>query len=449
MPYIPNTDDDRRIMLKKIGASNIEDLLNTIPQELRLKSELRLPKPLSEMELLAEMKDISLKNKSDLVVFAGAGVYDHFIPSAIATILTRPEFVTAYTPYQAEVSQGTLQAIYEFQSHICRLTGLDVANASMYDGASACAEAAHLALNYTKRNKIIVSETLSPLFREVVKTYLSGLDVEIVPVLQKDGVTDFEQLAKLADDRVAGVMLSQPNFFGLIEDIDRGGEIIHKVGGLLILAIDPIAASILKTPAASGADIAIGEGQPMGIPLNFGGPLLGFFAARKELVRLIPGRMVARTIDEVGKPGFVLTLQTREQHIRREEATSNICTNQALCATTATVYLSLMGKQGLKRVALLSMEKCHNAVERIKSVPGFGPYFNGNYVREFAIRTPIPAREIIDKLIDKYGILPGVDLGRFYPGMADGLLVAMTELRTDAEINLLVKGLSEFSGSGR
>jgi glycine dehydrogenase subunit 1 len=444
MPYIPNTDNDRRLMLEKIGVKSFDELLIPVPQNVRLNKLLDLPAPLSEMDLLREMEIISRKNKSELAIFAGGGVYDHFIPSAVGTILSRPEFVTAYTPYQAEVAQGTLQAIYEFQTHICRLTGMDIANASMYDGASAAAEAVHLAINHTKRNRILISETINPLFRDVIKTYLSGLKIEIVIVPSRDGLTDYDRLKELIGDSIAGVVLSQPNFFGLIENVEVVAEMIHRVGGLMITAVDPISAALLKSPAECGADIAIGEGQPLGIPLNFGGPLLGFFAAKRELMRLLPGRIVARTVDEAGNPGFVLTLQTREQHIRREKATSNICTNQALCATTATVYLSLLGKVGLKRVALLSMEKTHKAVSAISMIVGYKPYFAGNYIREIAIKTPVPAKNIIENCINKHEVLPGIDLGRFYPNMKDGLLMAVTEKRTDEEINMLVKSLKDF-----
>ncbi|MCX6826970.1 MAG: aminomethyl-transferring glycine dehydrogenase subunit GcvPA, partial [candidate division Zixibacteria bacterium] len=282
MPYIPNTDDDRRIMLEKIGAKSVDDLLAAVPQNIRLKSPLKLPEPLSEFELLAEMKQISNKNKSDLIDFAGGGIYDHFIPAAVGAIVNRPEFLTAYTPYQAEVSQGTLQAIYEFQTHICRLTGMDAANASMYDGATAAAEAVHLALSHKKRQKIIISETVSPLFREVIKTYLSGYKAEIIIAPSINGVTDSNRLEKIIDENTAGIVLAQPNFFGIIEDIDIGSELIHKVGGLLIMAVDPIASVLLKTPAEWGADIVVGEGQSLGLPVNFGGPLLGFFAVKRD-----------------------------------------------------------------------------------------------------------------------------------------------------------------------
>jgi glycine dehydrogenase subunit 1 len=446
MPYIPNTDDDRRRMLTRLGVEKIEDLFEPIPEKLRLKAPLNLPGPLSELELLKEIEGISHKNKGDPIIFAGGGVYDHFIPSAIETIAGRPEFVTAYTPYQAEVSQGTLQVIYEFQSHICRLTGMDAANASMYDGASAAAEAAALSLGRTRRKKIIVSETVSPLFRKVIRTYLSGRDVEIVVVPHSRGLTDLGRLDGEIDENTACVVLSQPNFFGIIEDVEAASGLIHKAGGLFVLAVDPIAAAILKTPADCGADIAIGEGQPLGIPLNFGGPLLGFFAVKKELMRQLPGRLAGRTVDEEGRTGFVLTLQTREQHIRREKATSNICTNQALCVTMATVYMSLMGKKGLKQAALLSMDKAHQAAEKIFSNSNYSPYFEGDFVREFVVRTPLPVKELIEKMIAGKSLLPGVDLGRFYPGMDNALLVACTEKRTEQEITALGKALEEVAG---
>jgi glycine dehydrogenase subunit 1 len=445
MPYIPNTDDDRRIMLQKIGVNNIDDLIRPVPENLRLKGSLHLPEPLSELELSRQMLAISEKNKSDLVMFAGGGIYDHFIPAAIGAIAGRPEFVTAYTPYQAEVAQGTLQVIYEFQSHICRMTGMDAANASMYDGATAAAEAVHLAVSNTKKKRVIISDTVSPLFRDVIATYLSGQHIEIIVVPNSDGKSDFNRIKDLIDDNTAALLLAQPNFFGLIDDIEMGAELIHKVGGLLIMAIDPISAFILKTPADCGADIVVGEGQPLGIPPNFGGPLLGFLAVKKELVRLIPGRIAARTADDKGRVGFVLTLQTREQHIRREKATSNICTNQALCATIATIYMSLMGKNGLKKIALLCMDKTHRTAEKIFSIPGYKPYFNGAFIRELVIKTPVPASQLIDRLIEKNNILAGIDLGRFYGNMKDALLLTVTEKRSEEEIDSLVQALKQVN----
>ncbi len=447
MVYIPNTDDDRRKMLEKIGVKSFDDLLRPVPQNLQLKNELRLPKPISELELLREMKELSKTNRFDLAIFAGGGVYDHFIPAAVETLLGRPEYMTAYTPYQAEVAQGTLQVIYEFQTGICRLTGMDVANASMYDGASATAEAISLAMTATNRKKIIVSDTVSPIYREVVKTYLSGRDVELHTVPNKDGVSDFDRIKDEIDENTAALVVSYPNFFGMLEDIETAGEMIHAVGGKLIVALDPISAAILKTPGDLGADIVVGEGQPLGIPLNFGGPLLGFFAIKQDLVRMMPGRLAGKTVDVDGKPGFVLTLQTREQHIRREKASSNICTNQALCATAATIYMALMGKKGLKRVALLCLEKTHKTAERIFALDGYEPLHAGDFVREFAVKTPIPAKDLIDKMIAGKGIIPGINLGRYYPDLQNGLLITVTEKRTDEDIDNLVAALKEYSSN--
>lgn len=446
MPYIPSTDNDRQAMLKKIGVENFESLLKGIPSALRFDRKLNIP-ALSELELLAEMKTLSETSNGGMVCFAGGGVYDHFIPAAVGSIVSRPEFATAYTPYQPEVSQGTLQVIYEFQTHICRLTGMDIANASMYDGATASAEAIILATKVTRRSRVLVSETVNPMYREVIATYLSGRKVELVTVPLKEGLTDLNRLADLIDDSTAGILLGQPNFFGLLEDIEPVEKMIHKVGGKLIISVDPIAQAILKTPAEYGADIVVGEGQPLGNAISFGGPLLGFFAARKELARQLPGRIAARTKDIDGKTGFVLTLQTREQHIRREKATSNICTNQALCATAAAVYLSLMGKSGLKQVALLSAEKAQNAAAQIFDLDGYEPYFKGPFVREFAVKTPRPAQDIILAMVEQK-ILPGIDAGRWYKGMDNCLIVAATEKRTGDHIARLSSGLAELSSSG-
>ena len=447
MPYIPNTDDDRRAMLKRIGVEKIEDLLDGIPDGLRLKRDLDIPS-LSEMELLGEIEALSREDRDGLVGFAGGGVYDHFVPSAVNTIISRPEFVTAYTPYQAEVAQGTLQVIYEFQTHICRLTGMEVANASMYDGASSAAEAAAIAARITRRNKVVILDTVNPAYRDVINTYLSGLEIEQVRVGFADGVADLNRLEDIVDESTACVLVSQPNFFGLLEDIEAIAAMIHQVGGKLIMAVDPIAQAILKTPGEYGADIVVGEAQPLGIPVSFGGPLLGFFAAQKDLVRNMPGRIAGRTTDVDGRTGFVLVLQTREQHIRREKATSNICTNQALCATTASVYLSLMGKTGLKKVALLSAEKAQKAARAIAGIDGFDLYYSQPFVREFAVKTPRPAQEVILEMVEKRNILPGIAAGRWYDGLDDCLIVALTEKRSDTETGRLVEGLKELSASG-
>ena len=306
-------------MLDTIGVGSLEDILSPIPDELRLKRNLSIPK-LSEVELLAEISELAKKDAEGTLCFAGAGVYDQFIPSALDTIVSRPEFMTAYTPYQPEVAQGTLQVIYEFQSHVCRLTGMDVANASMYDGATSAGEAMIIATNVTKRNKVVVSEAVNPLYREVIETYLSARNVQIETIPLVNGRTDLNRLEDVVDDNTACVLIAQPNFFGLLEDIEPVEQIIHKVGGKLVMAIEPISQAILKTPGEYNADIVVGEGQPLGISMSFGGPLLGLFAAKKELIRSLPGRIAARTKDVDGKTGFVLTLQTREQNIRLEKA---------------------------------------------------------------------------------------------------------------------------------
>lgn len=434
-------------MFDRIGIKSFEELLASIPDKLRLNRPLDI-EPLSEMELLSQIEAMSNRNAKDVACFAGGGVYEHFVPAALGALLSRPEFVTAYTPYQAEVAQGTLQAIYEFQTHICRLTGMDVSNASMYDGATAAAEAVIISTAVTRRNKVVVCETVNPLYREVIQTYLTARDTEIVTAPASEGGVNLDKLADLVDDRTACVLIAQPNFFGLLEDIERVAALTERCGAKLIMSVDPIAQAVLKTPAEYGADMVVGEGQPLGIPLSFGGPLLGFFAARKELIRSLPGRIAARTVDLEGKPGFVLTLQTREQHIRREKATSNICTNQALCATAAAIYCSLMGKDGLKQVALLSAEKAQKLARRIASLDGYEIYFERPFVREFAVRLPVPATELIMKMIEKKKVLPGVDAGRWFGGMENCLVVAVTELRTEADMDKLIDGLKEFSASG-
>jgi len=432
-------------MLSRIGVDGIEELLSGIPPSLRHKDPLDIPAT-SELELLSQMRDLAARNTTGMLCFAGGGVYDHFIPAAVGAIVGRPEFVTAYTPYQPEVAQGTLQVIYEFQSHLCRLTGMDAANASMYDGASAMAEAAVMACKVTRRDRVVVSETVNPLYRQVLYTYLSGRDTELVTVPMTTGLTDGQALSEVVDEFTACVIIAQPNFFGRLEEIEKTAEIVHKAGGKLVMAVDPIAQAILRTPGDCGADIVVGEGQPLGLPLSFGGPLLGFFAARRELIRSLPGRIAARTKDAEGRDGFVLTLQTREQHIRREKATSNICTNEALCATTAAVYMTLLGRTGLKRIALLAAERAQETARRLFELDGFAPYFDGPFVREFAVKTPRPAKEIILDLV-KQKILAGIDAGRWYAGFDDCLIVAATEKRTDHDVDRLVEAMRKLAES--
>jgi glycine dehydrogenase subunit 1 len=376
MSFIPHSEADRKEMLRAIGASSEDELFADIPENLRLKAQLDLPPALSEWEAVRALQELAADSRQ-LICFAGAGYYDHHVPAVVDHLIRRSEFYTAYTPYQAEVSQGTLQSIYEFQSMVCELTGLDVANASMYDGASAMAEAAMMARSIQKkRDKIVLSIAANPHYRQVLDTYNLGLQmpVEIAP-RTASGVTDLDALEKLVDDGTAAVIVQSPNFYGLIEDFEAAAGIAHDAGALLIAVVDPISLAILKSPGEGGADIAVAEGQPLGIPLSYGGPVLGLFAARQKHIRQMPGRIVGVTEDVDGKRGFVLTLQTREQHIRREKATSNICTNQGLCALAATIYLSTVGRDGLRQVAEASTQIAHYAYDRIVGETGLEPMF--------------------------------------------------------------------------
>ncbi|MEZ5358767.1 MAG: aminomethyl-transferring glycine dehydrogenase subunit GcvPA [Candidatus Zixiibacteriota bacterium] len=446
MPYIPNSEEDQKKMLETIGVSNISDLFAPIPANLRVSGDLPLPEALTEPEVTRHLEELAAKNRSTRLSFIGGGIYNHFVPPVVWTLAMRPEFATAYTPYQAEVAQGTLQIIYEFQSHVCRLTGMDVANASMYDGATAMTEAALLAVSHTKRNKILVSETINPHYRDVLKSTIIGLPYEIITIPEKDGLTDFDILTKTIDDSSACVILGQPNFFGYLEDLDVAAKAIHEAGGLFVMVADPISLGILKTPAEYDADIFVGEGQSLGIPQNFGGPLLGLFACKKEFIRKLPGRLAARTTDVDGKPGFVLTLQTREQHIRRDKATSNICTNEALCATAATIYMSLMGKQGIPRVARLSVERSHYLAEKIKTLGDFATWQSHPFFKEFVVDCPVAASDIVAEAA-KEDIGAGIDLGRFFPGFEKRLLLAVTEINTIEDCDRLVDFLARrFTG---
>jgi glycine dehydrogenase subunit 1 len=441
MNYIPNTQYELQEMLESIGVADFEELLQAIPPSLRYGHLLNIPRSLPESELVNYLTKLSEKNKHYSACFAGAGAYDHFIPAVIEYIISRPEFMTAYTPYQSEVAQGTLQAAYEFQSMVSCLTGLPVTNASMYDGASALAEAALLAVRHTRREEILVSSTVNPYHIETIKTYLTGSGVKITTVPIVDGLTDYNhQKSKLSDD-TAAFIIQNPNFLGLIEDIDNIAGDVKRSGALLIVSYDPISLGILKPPADYGADIACAEGQPLGMPLALGGPYLGLFSVRRDLIRNMPGRLVARTNDNQGRQGFVLTLQTREQHIRRERATSNICTNQQLCALAAAVYLAIMGKAGVKRVAELCMIKAHYTADKICELPGFKMKFSAPFFKEFVVQTPISPKKIINKL-GKFNILPGVDLGEFRIGLKGCLMIAVTEKITYEQIEALVYRLS-------
>lgn len=445
MPFYPNTDEDRRAMLETIGVSQFEDLLKEIPDEIRLKGDLNIPSAMSELEALNHLSNLSKKNiaTSDFISFLGAGVYDHFIPSVIGAMLNRSEFYTAYTPYQAEVSQGTLQAIYEYQTMVCRLTGMDVSNASMYDGGSALAEAALLSVAHTGRKKIVVGHPVNPLYVQVVKTYCHGQGFEVLEVPSADGIVDVGRIGKVVDNMTASLIIQQPSFLGTLSDVFLLSNLVHSKGSLFIVSVNPISLGILVPPAEYGADVVVGEGQSLGIQQSFGGPFLGIFAVREFLIRRIPGRLAGVTVDKDGDRGFVLTLQTREQQIRRERATSNICTNEGLMMLASTIYMSLMGREGIREVAVQSTTKAHYLAEQISSIPGYSIKYRHPFFNEFVVTTPTTPSSIIEAGIDE-NFFAGVDMSVLNPSES-GLLVAVTEKRTRAEIDAFVKFLKKFS----
>ncbi len=443
MNFIPNTDRDRQRMLEAIGVDSIEELFSDIPDKVRLKGKMDLPSGMSESQLFGHMQSLANRNTNmtDYISFLGAGAYDHYVPAVVGHVMNRSEFYTAYTPYQPEVSQAVLQSIYEFQTMICELTGMEVANASMYDGATAMAEAAMIACSNTKRNKILISRTVHPEYRQVLSTYATGADLELVEVEldAEKGTTDLARLDEMLKD-AACLLIQQPNFFGCLEDVDALAERTKANKALFVVAVDPISLGVLRAPSEYGADIVVGEGQPLGMPLSYGGPYLGFFAVTKPLMRRIPGRVVGMTTDTKDQRGYVLTLQTREQHIRREKATSNICSNQALCALGATVYLSWLGKVGLQKLADLCLQKAAYAKDRITGLSGFEAAFGAPSFREFAIRCPVQPNSIIENLLEQK-IIAGYDLGKDYPEFKDMLLMAFTEQRSREHIDQLVAGL--------
>lgn len=444
MRFLPNTENDRVDMLRSIGVSSMDDLFADIPQSLRDESHLNLPHGLTEWELVSHMRQLSHQNMDadTYPVFLGAGVYDHFSPAVVRHVINRSEFLTSYTPYQPEGSQGTLQAIYEFQSLICALTGMEIANASVYDGASALAEAVIMATEIGRRRKVLLPATMHSNYRRVVETYCTGLDIELGVVPSAEGIIDVAALSELLDDSVAGVVVQQPNFFGCLESCERLSEITHAGSALLIAVVNPISLGILKCPGEYQADIVVGDGQPLGLPLSFGGPSFGFFACRKRFARHMPGRVAGSTIDRQGTRGFVLTLQTREQHIRREKATSNICTSQQLCALAATVYLSALGPAGLKEVAELCFYRAHETCRKIVALPGFSRVFEREFFHEFLVRCPVsPAK--INARLRAAGIIGGYELEPSSTDLRDSLLICVTEKRSSDEINKLVDILSE------
>ena len=440
MPYIANTDEDRAGMLAEVGLKSIKELFSDIPADLQCSS-LNLPPGLSELEVRGYIQSLADKNAANLICFLGGGFYDHFIPAALDAIVSRSEFYTAYTPYQPEVSQGTLQAIYEYQSAVCALTEMDTANASLYDGGTALYETMMMAVRITHRRKIIVDEGVSPIYRKMLHCYTSNLDLEFIEVpVATDGRAGRETIEAQLDDNTACLILQNPNFFGCVDDITDLAEVAHQSGSLLILSTYPVSLGILKPPGRMQVDIATGEGQSLGLGLSFGGPYLGFMAVRSKYIRQMPGRIVGQTVDKKGQRGYVLTLQTREQHIRREKATSNICSNEALCALSAIVYLSLLGKQGLKEVAELCSAKANYALKRLSEIPGVKLRFPAPIFNEFTLELPLDAAEIIGQLIEK-GIMAGFPLGRYYKGMEKCMLIAVTEKRTKEEIGLLAEAL--------
>lgn len=443
--YIPTTEDEQKRMLERIGLERIEDLFDSIPPELRLGRPLDLPPALSEMELTAHMTELSKRNLSaeDAVCFLGGGAYDHFIPAAVDAIAARSEYYTAYTPYQPEVSQGTLQTSFEFQTMICELTGLDAANASLYEGATAVVEAVHLAVGAVGREgRVLVSESVHPEHRRTLATYLANLPTRIESIPAPGGETDLAALAQALGPDAAAVVVQSPNFFGIVEPVAKAAELAHAAGALMIHSFDPISLGILKRPGEMGVDVAVGEGQSLGNPLSYGGPYLGLFACRREQMRRMPGRIVGETVDRKGNRCFVLTLQTREQHIRRDKATSNICTNQGLLALRSAVYLSLMGPQGMKEVAELCWHKAHYAASELAKLPGFRLRFGGVFFKEFVLETPGPAEKYADALVER-GYHAGVPLGAWYEGMENCLLIAVTEKRTKDQIDGLAAALRD------
>ena len=443
MKYTPHTEKDIEGMLSALGFASIDELIEAaVGKSALARHSLSIGKAISEDELVRQLQDIASLNITveDFTSFLGAGAYDHFIPAALDAIISRPEFYSAYTPYQPEVSQGTLTAIFEYQSLVSSLVGLDACNASMYDGASALAEAVHLAVRKTHRRKVIIPRSLHPLWDKTVRTYIGGIADFVV--VDFDSTGRMHNPASLVDDKTACVVVASPNFFGIIENIALLEPAVHSSGALLISVFNPISLGLLKPPGELGADIAVGEGQPLGIPLGFGGPYLGIFAARREFIRSMPGRIVAETVDADGKRGFVMTLQTREQHIRRARATSNICTNEGLAALAATVFMTLMGKTGMKKLAELNIQKAHYLAERLTSLEGVSLRFSAPFFNEFAISLPASASSVIERLKDK-GFIAGFDLGRFYPGEDNSLLIAVTERRTKDEMDDFAESMKE------
>lgn len=435
MSYIPNTDKDRKEILETLKIKSAKELYKDVPESLMVK-KLNLPAAKSELEVRRSLSKMAAKNKVYSSIFRGAGAYNHYIPSIVKSVTSKETFVSAYTPYQAEISQGVLQSIFEYQTMICELTGMDASNASVYDGPSAAAEA----MNMTRernRQKVLVSAAVHPMAIESIETYFfgNGMEMEIIPL--KDGVTDLEALENMLSKDIAGVYIQHPNYYGLFEDADKVGELAKSVGAKYVMSINPIAGSLLKTPKEYGADIAIGDGQPLGIPLSFGGPYVGFMACTNAMLRKLPGRIAGETVDAEGNRAFVLTLQAREQHIRREKASSNICSNHALMAMVASVYMAAMGPSGMTEAAKQCYSKAHYAAQEISKIPGFSLRHEGQFFHEFLTEIPCSAEKILAHLAKK-DILGGLPI-------EGGLLWAVTEMNTKEEIDALVEALKEVA----
>lgn len=444
MPFISNTDRERKAMLKACGAEKFSDLIANIPARFLENLNYDLEDPRSELEISRYLNELAQLNFStgETISFLGAGIYDHFIPAAVKKVIGRPEFMTAYTPYQAEVSQGTLQYIYEYQTMICELTGMEVSNAGMYDGATAAAEAILMAVRKTRKYRVLLPETLNPLYLEVIKTYTSGIGIELINVPEKDGKIDLEILKSELNDDSACFLMQTPNFYGALEDVFEIEKIVHSTKKALFIAVtNPISLALLNSPAEYHADIVVGEGQSLGNPQSYGGPLFGFLATSKKLVRTMPGRLVGSTLDTENNKAYVLTMQAREQHIRRDKATSNICSNDALCSLAATVYLCLMGPKGLKEVAEQSVTKAHYLAAKITEIEGYELYSKAAFFNEFALKTPVSAAHICH-VFNKWDVYPGVPIAQF--GCKDLLLVAVTEKNTREDMDELVDMLKSM-----
>jgi glycine dehydrogenase subunit 1 len=442
MRYIPNSPDERKAMLQNIGVAGIEELFQQIPENLRLNSPIGIGEAMSEPDLIAYFRDLAAKNAANFQSFLGAGAYSHFIPVIIDSLISRSEFFTAYTPYQPELSQGTLQYIFEFQTMTCQLTGMEVANASLYDGSTGLAEAVLMAQRITRRDKFIIADSVHPQYREVVELYTKHMGLQFdYAAHAESGALEVSNLP--VDKETAAVVVQSPNFFGCIEDLQALAETAHAAGALLIVAVaEGLSFGALKSPGACGADIVVAEGQSFGIPLSYGGPYCGMFATLEKYIRQMPGRLVGETKDHHGRRGYVLTLSTREQHIRREKATSNICTNQGLFALMATIYLATLGRKGVQEVAQQNLQKAHYAAQQIAALEGFSLPFAAPFFNEFVVKTPQPANQVLSRLLDKQ-ILGGIALDTYYPEMSDALLVCVTETTRREAIDKLVAALAE------